>query len=395
MAESETARAIPEADFVSLHGLWTWVPQVVQAGVVRLLAAKVRPGGAVHVSYNSLPGWGGVFGMQRVLHEVGRRSASRSDRQAEEGLKFVRALYETEALQLVRAPLVKSLLERIDTMPSQYLAHEYMNDHWAPCFMADVAAQLAEAKLEWVASAQLVENFPDLTFNDAQRALAQQFDDPMLRELMKDTCIERMLRHDVFVRGARRIGTTARDAALMDVQLSLNIAPEDMPLEADMPAGRAELSPAFYRPIAQAMQAGPRRVRDLLQLPDVEGRRDNPAELIGILVGLDIAEPAVSLDAPPGEAAMRFNRFATRRMALTEPLGRVIGVASRRLGTGLHASLCDLILMDRMLDGDAGVDDLMQSLGSRTDEPERLREALEKSLRSPHAHSAGGRRISS
>ena len=31
---------------------------VVQAGIVRLLRAKVTPGGAVHVSYNALPAWG-------------------------------------------------------------------------------------------------------------------------------------------------------------------------------------------------------------------------------------------------------------------------------------------------------------------------------------------------
>ena len=68
-------RQVPEADFVSMHGLWSWVPPAVQAGIVRLLRAKVKPGGAVHVSYNALPAWGGALGMQRVVRDCGRRLA--------------------------------------------------------------------------------------------------------------------------------------------------------------------------------------------------------------------------------------------------------------------------------------------------------------------------------
>ena len=35
--------------------------------------AKVKPGGAVHVSYNALPAWGAALGMQRMLRDCGRR----------------------------------------------------------------------------------------------------------------------------------------------------------------------------------------------------------------------------------------------------------------------------------------------------------------------------------
>ena len=81
----------------------------------------------------------------------------------------------------------------------------------------------SDAKLEWVGSASLIENFPELTLTPEQRALTQRFDDPLLRELVKDMCLDRSLRHDVFVRGARRMNPAARDAALMDVRLALNI----------------------------------------------------------------------------------------------------------------------------------------------------------------------------
>jgi SAM-dependent methyltransferase len=384
LAEDPAAAAVPEADFVSMHGVWSWVPPAVQAGIVRLLRAKVKPGGAVHVSYNALPAWGAALGMQRVLRETGKRLGTRSDRQAEEGMKLVKDLLAAEALQLQRTPWVNALVERMATMPSQYLAHEYMNEFWAPCFLGDVATAMAEAKLEWVGLVQLVENFPDLMLTPEQRAIAQRSADPLFRELVKDCCLERSLRHDLFVRGARRLAPVSRDAALMDVSLALNIRPQDMPFEADMPAGRAALSPQFYGPITQAMAAGPQRVGDLLSLPELQGKRDNPAELIGILVGMEFAEPALRRDRMPGPEALRFNRATMTSMLRTENPGRPLAAASQMLGAGAPCTLFDMYVMHRVLAGEDAdrIEDWVRDLGANADDvaKDKLRQVLIKCL---------------
>jgi SAM-dependent methyltransferase len=393
LADNAAAQSIPEADFVSMHGVWSWVSAPVQAGIVKLLRDKVRPGGAVHVSYNALPGWGNALGMARLLRTVGRQRLARSDRQADEGFKLLRDLLTAEALHLKRSHIVQTLMEKLDELPGIYLAHEYMNESWAPCFMADVAEALAGAKLEWVASAKLIENFSALTLNEAQRAVMNRFDDPLLRELIKDHCIERLLRHDVFVRGARRITPHQRDAALMDLSIGLNIRPRDLPLEAEMPAGRAELNPSFYQPIVRALADGPRRVGDLLQLPEVEGKRDNPAELVGILVGAELADLALRPDAQPSPAAQRFNRVAARRLVKTESLQRPLGAASYRMGTGAPASVLDMVVLDLTLEGQGSIDDILRFLEgviTVTDEA-RLRTVLEACIltRLPRLLAAG------
>jgi len=380
LAEDPAGRSIPEADFVSLHGLWSWVPKAVQDGIVRLLRDKVRPGGAVHVSYNALPAWGGSLGMARLLRTAGRQLAWRSDRQAEEGLKFVRDLHAAEAMQLRRSSMATAVINRLDSLPTAYLAHEYMNDNWAPCYHADVAAALSGAKLDWVASANLTENFPDLTLTAEQRTLAQKFDDPLLRELIKDLCLDRTLRHDVFIRGGRRINATERDAGLLDIAMALNIPPGDLPLEAEMPAGRAQLGPGFYRPIVQAMASGPRRVGELLQLPDVDGKRDNPAELVGIMIGLDLAEPALRPDAAPGPVALQFNRVSARRLMRSENLGRPMAAASYRVGMAVPSTLLDLLVVDRTLDGEGDIDSLMGFMRRAVTDEDKLREVLETSI---------------
>lgn len=381
LAEAEASRRIPEADLVSLHGVWSWVSKTVQRGIVRLLAQKVRPGGVVHVSYNALPGWGPALGLQRLVIKAGRRAAARSDRQAEEGIKLARELYEAKAQHLTGSNITRALLEQFESMSVAYLAHEYINEDWAPCFMADVAEALSGAKLEYVASAYLPDNFSQLTLTPEQTAVANRQDDPLLRELVRDICTNRNFRNDVYVRGARRISVGARDAALMDAHLALAILPDDLPTEAEMPAGQAELSQGFYRPIVRAMRDGPRRVGDLLQLPEVEGRRDNPAELIGVLAGLGFAEPAIRPAAEPGAEAVRFNRLVIEKMVSSDSLARTVGAASFRLGGGMSIPLGDLMVVDSLIQGSKDIEPLMQAYGGRAPDPDKLREVLERSLR--------------
>ena len=380
LAEDAAGRAIPEADFVTMHGVWSWVPPAVQAGIVRLLRDKVRPGGAVHVSYNTMSGWGPAMGMQRLLHETGKRLAWRSDRQAEAGLEVVRTLIATDAVQLGRSPFIKALIDRLSKAPMPYLAHEYMNEHWKPCFLADVAASFADAKLEWVAASQLIENFPSLMLTEEQNAVARKFEDPLMRELVKDMCLERSLRHDVFVRGARRINNAVRDAALMDVTIGLVTPPANFPEEAQMPAGRAEFNPGFYGPIVEAASAGPARIGDLLSLPNVAGRRDNPAELVGMLVGLELAEPMVRPDAQPGAAAMRFNRIITQRLMRTENLGRMVGLASHRIGGGTPANLMECLVLDQAREDAINLDEIERMAAPAEEEAAKFREALEHAV---------------
>ena len=240
LAGSAQADAIPAADFVTLHGMWSWVSNDVRAGIVRLLAAKTRAGGMVHVSYNSLPAWQGAIGMQRLVYEAGLRAASRSDLQAQAGLALAREIKANGGKFLAESALASDLLAATTDMSSEYLSHEYMSAHWAPAFHADVAAAMAEAKLDWVSSANPLENFPELNLTPEQRAVMDRYKDPIMRELVKDTCLPRQFRHDVFVRGARRMSNDERDTALSRLTV--------VPLASRGPTGRPSARGSLARP---------------------------------------------------------------------------------------------------------------------------------------------------
>jgi SAM-dependent methyltransferase len=340
-AESPAAAALPEADIISAHGVWSWVADPVRAGIVRLAAGKLRAGGLLHVSYNALPAQQNLLALQRILREAGRRLAGRSDRQVLAGREVAQALAEAGAQHLTNNPLVREVMGDLGDMPVAYLSHEYMNEAWRPCFHADVAIALAPARLDYAGSAKLLENFTELMLTPAQRAIHDRFDDPLMRELVIDTSITRALRHDVYVRGATRLSNAARDAALGQVRLALATAPEAFRFVLKLPAGEATLPEASYRPMVEALAGGPRSIAELAALRPGDA---NPAEIAMALAGTFQALVAGDAAAGPAERIHRFNRAMARRAARADTMNAPSAMASLRIGAGIPARAAEVLV---------------------------------------------------
>ena len=350
IVESPTGRELPQADVVTLHGLWSWVGDAVRAGIVRLLADKLRPGGIAYVSYNALPAWQSALGMQRMLLESGARARGRSDRQVAAGWELVRAMIDAGAHHLREGALVQSLSEYARAAQTAYLAHEYMNAAWRPCFHADVVQALAGAKLDWVASAQLLENFTPLMLGEEARAVLSGFDDPVMRELVKDMFLTRCLRQDVFVRGARRLTNAERDAALGGVTLALLAEEDQFAWEFEVPVGQAAIERNFFGPIVAALNQAPQRVSALLGLPDLP-RRDNPGEVVGMLVGSHQALPVIGPATAPDDSVRRLNRAAAKRLVRPDNLDTGMALAASGTGSPVPCTMLDLFIADRLRSG--------------------------------------------
>ena len=350
IAETPAGNELPQADVVTMHGLWSWVGDAARAGIVRLLADKLRPGGIAYVSYNALPAWQSALGMQRVLLEAGARASGRADRRVAVGWEFVRAMMDAGAHHLHEGALVRSLSEYSQTAPAAYLAHEYMNATWRPCFHADVVQALAGAKLDWVASAQLLENFTPLMLGEAARTVLSRNDEPVMRELVKDMFLTRCLRQDVFVRGVRRLTNAERDAALNEVMLALLTQEDQFAWEFEVPVGQANIERKFFGPIVSALSEAPQRVSALLGLPELP-RRDNPGEVVGMLVGSHQALPVIGPAIEPDDRVRRLNRAVAKRLVRPDNINIGMALAASGTGSPVPCTMLDLFIADRLQNG--------------------------------------------
>jgi hypothetical protein len=162
-----------------------------------------------------------------------------------------------------------------------------------------------------------------------------------MTEMFKDICRPAPLRHDVFIRGARRIGNAARDAALAGVTLCLAAGggPEDWRFEFPAAGGMARMDEGFYRPIFARLQAGPASLAELTALPGLAGQRDNLAELVAVAIGTGQAAALPNPAAPMNETCRRLNTVLVRRQLAAGQRDGPVTLALPAAGGGISLPL--------------------------------------------------------
>ncbi|WP_431854592.1 class I SAM-dependent methyltransferase [Azospirillum sp.] len=339
--------ALPAFDYITLHGVYSWVGTETKRAIVRFLARALKPGGAAYITYNTLPGWSNQIPLQRLLLEYARTMPGRSDHAVLKALDFAEALSGTGAGAAGDAELFKRLRDP-STHPT-YLAHEYLNGSWQPLLHADVARDLAAAKLSYAGSAHMFMNEPSLMLSAEQRALLDGIADPVLRESFADYCDVERHRCDVFVRGARPLPPALREARLRDFGLAL-IGPIGFPHTIDGKGTPLVLEERVYGPIIAALGRGAHRIGDLLDLPEVRVAGPPPARQLALaLVGAGAALATRGLDAAPLESVLRFNRAQVAEALAAE--APVAWLASSVGGAGLHTDAAGAQLYRAILEG--------------------------------------------
>ena len=338
---TEVGAAEGQFDYVTLHGVYTWVSPALRRAIVDFLRERLRPGGAVYVSYNALPGWTEGIALQRLLKELAALAPDRSDRSIRRAIAIVERMHGAESPVLQNNGMFESVRKLTELGDFSYLAHEYINEEWHPMFHADVARELATAKLAYAGSARLTDNFPALTLTAAQRDILDEIAAPEVRETLSDFFCPRSFRKDVFIRGARQLSAVRREQLLGALRLALVIPRENVSLQLQVPAGKADLSPATYEPVFDALQEGPQPIARLME---VSGSRASTVELAGVLVGSSQVLPALDPDkVTDPDPARRFNRVFADEGRLETPK-RAMALAAPLLGGGIITTGVELIV---------------------------------------------------
>ncbi|WP_424813038.1 class I SAM-dependent methyltransferase [Roseococcus sp. YIM B11640] len=342
----EEIERLPVLDVALVHGVWSWVSDEVRAGILRVLSRRLKPGGIAYFGYNALPASQADFALQRLLrHLAGPLGTSAEEVLAAAARAMDRLREIAPRLKLQPTPMLKRLLAEPVELSPAFVAHEFLTEHWRPCYPEDLQAALAPAKLDFVGSCNLFEHIPGLVCDAAQLAVLETLPPGMAREFLKDLCLPRAFRADVFVRGGRRVNPMA-------AMNSLLLAP-CRPLPEEGPVlvtgtGKATFAPEVWREIAAALEDGPKSVGRLCAM--VSENAPGPAELLAVLDGTSLVLPAFRPPSPT-PAATRFNIAAAAIHARRGDEAGHFALASPVAAGGLPASSLDLALVGALLDG--------------------------------------------
>lgn len=336
-------KGLPQFDFITLHGIYTWVTAENREHIVNFIARYLRPGGIIYLSYNAMPGWAATLPLQRLLVEYADLFPNRSDTQVKAAASYIEKLDAAHAGYFAANPALKPRMDMLKNASPNYLVHEYMHKHWQPLYHADVARDLTQAKMDYVGSAELPFAYPSLFLAPEKQALISDLPDATLRETLKDYFLNTSFRKDVFVRGARRMSQPRQAEALSQVGMALLVPRASVTLNMKLAVGEVNAREDVYGPVLDALKQQPHTIGDLLAMPALKGQTlSSLTQVCAILAASgQVALYFATAAKVPVDSAQRMNRvlaghvrYSDEYQALTSPL----------LGNGLSTNFIERLV---------------------------------------------------
>jgi len=61
------AHDLPDFDFITIHGVLSWINDENRKAIQRFVLKKLKPGGILYLSYNCLPGWAAAMPVRELM----------------------------------------------------------------------------------------------------------------------------------------------------------------------------------------------------------------------------------------------------------------------------------------------------------------------------------------
>ena len=255
-AEFCTRSDLPEFDTIGLHGIWSWISDENRAVIVDFVRRKLKVGGVLYISYNTLPGWAAFAPMRHLMTEhaevlgaEGRGIISRVDG----AMDFAEKLLATNPAFARANPLVGDRLKKMKEQNRHYLAHEYFNRDWHPMHFATMAQWMEPAKVQYACSANYMDHIDAVNLTAEQQAFLAEIPDPMFRQSVRDFMVNQQFRKDYWVKGARKLSALEQAEALRTQRVMLVTHRPDVSLKATGSLGEVSMKEEVYAPFLDLM----------------------------------------------------------------------------------------------------------------------------------------------
>lgn len=332
---------LPDFDFIALHGIWTWISGENRTILTEFFRRKLKVGGVVYLGYNAQPGWAAAAPLRHLMSEIGANlipASGGSEGRVAGAMKIIDDIMSTSPQYLLANPGIKERFDGLKGQNQAYLAHEYFNMHWEPMHFADMARWLEPAKLTFAASVNLLDHVEAINLSSEQQQLISSIPSRIMRETVRDYCVNQQFRRDLWVRGTVKL-TEFEQAEALRAERFIMITPRDKAaMTVNGRKGTANLAEAVYGPLLDIM--GDHKVRSLADLEAAMKGRVNFAQLVQaimILTGMSTLAPAQdsSTVAKVKKRTDRLNQYLMEKARAEE---QIIFLSSPVTGGGVPLS---------------------------------------------------------
>lgn len=251
--ESFVSRSdLPDFDYIGLHGIWSWINDGNRAALVDFVRRKLKIGGVLYISYNTLPGWATFSPMRHLMTEHAEIAGSGGFgivNRINAALEFSENLLKLNPTFSRINPQIAERISKIKEQDRNYLAHEYFNRDWHPMHFSTMEDWLFPAKLSYVGSAQLTEHIDVINLSNEQLCFLKEIQNVTFRETVRDFIVNQQFRRDYWVKGARKLSILEQVEQMRALRVISTVHRADAVLKVKGALGDASLSEVVYNPI--------------------------------------------------------------------------------------------------------------------------------------------------
>lgn len=337
--------ALPQFDFIVLHGIWSWVSAAQQAHIARFIRDRLAPGGLLYLSYNTMAGWQGLAPVQRLMRRVAAQHPGSSDQAVAAAVALVQKLAHSDAMMFQHHGTLADRLDKLAGHDARYFAHEYFNAVWEPASFDSVSATIAEARCGYIGSATLVDNMDALAVPPGIGKLIAETSDIATREMLRDFGAARAFRRDLYRRGTDQPVSGEHMEMLEAITVTGLGREQEKDIQIPTGIGHATPKPEIYQPVLERLAAGPLGMRELRAMPHMRGQPMSEAlQVMAFLTAGGLAHP--SLDGPPSAAASAATGRLNRQIALGNMRGNSTNfLAAPVIGGGFNIDPVEALVL--------------------------------------------------
>lgn len=354
---------IGEFDFIALHGVYSWVSAEVRNDIVQIAKNRLAKGGVLLVSYNAMPGWSALQPIRAILQQYALRRSGDSIQRITEALKYLKYIRDNKAQYFEDNPTVAEKVEVFVQQNPRYLAHEYLNEHWATFYFYEVANDFKRAGLEFVGSMPPHENFWDLCVRPEFKDLFNTTTDRHVIETHKDFCANTAFRWDLYCRDPQPMPSLEERLQKAD-EFYFRLA--NPAIKFPFPVNLGVVTAKAQGPVYEALAA--LLITKGMKLSEVLAAKDwgsiTPTEIIsaldvGACMGIfEVEAQSVTTGKTlrASDKLMLNNQFNRHLLSANILTGRTVSLASEKTGTGHVLNDFNAVILHELVErGHAGL----------------------------------------
>ena len=186
-------------DYIICHGVYSWVPEAVQAKILGRIAASLAEQGVAYLSYNTYPGWH-LRGMVRGMLGFHARKFDGPAEQVKQARAFLDVLTRSAwSPESTYARFLEEQAARLRPEGDDYLYHEFLEPENRPVYYRDLVDRAGEAGLACLADARLGSMLPFVP-PALKETLGRLSSDPVDQEQYLDFLRNRAFRRTLLCR---------------------------------------------------------------------------------------------------------------------------------------------------------------------------------------------------